>query len=134
MVTSVTTTRLYDLSNGTSSSDEEVISSDRDMTIMSEDTYTDSIVIGDDLMIETQVWNQRLQDKGCKKEDLPRKSYKQSSIVALGTKANLIYYYHLISIAIDLVQRIYVENTMGRGRSNLPKNKTDVKRKLLNDS
>ena len=51
--------------------------------------------------------------------------------MALGTKDGPIYYYDLTSIAIDISLKIYVENTMGRGWSKLPKNKTNVKTKIV---
>ena len=51
--------------------------------------------------------------------------------MALGTKDDPIYYYQLTSIAIDMAEKVYVENTMGRGWSKLPKNKTNVKTKIV---
>lgn len=51
--------------------------------------------------------------------------------MALGTKDDPIYYYQLTSIAIDMAEKMYVENTMGRGWSKLPKYKSNVKTKIV---
>ena len=73
-----------------------------------------AIVMGGDLMIPDDIWRSRLQDKGCKRDNLPKKTYKRSTIMALGTKEDPMYYYDLTSIAIDMTEKMYVENTMGR--------------------
>ena len=97
------------------SSDEEQITSDKD-TVTDKDLTSDgSIVMGEDVMIEANLWHQRLQDKGCSKENLPKLTYKKSRIMALGTHEIPVYYYNLTSIAIDMASKMEIEKNMGRG-------------------
>ena len=65
------------------------------------------------------------------KSGLPKLSYKKSRIIALGTPYDPIYYFQLTSIAIDVVQKKLVEQTLGRDWMKLPKNKTGVKIKIV---
>ena len=74
------------------SSDEDQITIDKD-TVTDKDLTSDgSIVMGEDVMIEANLWHQRLQDKGCSKENLPKLTYKKSRIMALGTTEIPVYY------------------------------------------
>ena len=90
-------------------------------------------IVGSEVMIENRLWHQRMQDKGCSKDKLPKLSYRKSRIMALGTKELPIYYYDLTLIAIDLSHKMEDERKMGRGWAKLPKNITDVKQKKLSD-
>ena len=120
VVLSTTTQRLEDLLTSSDEEDEKVSA-----------TNNPAIVMGENMMINDNIWKKRLQDKGCKRDKLPKKTYKRSSIMALGTKDDPIYYYDLTSIAIDMTEKMYVENNMGRGWSKIPKNKTNVKTKIV---
>ena len=51
--------------------------------------------------------------------------------MALGTKDCPIYYFNLTAIAVDILQKLYSENEMGRGWKKLPRNKTDIKIKIV---
>ena len=42
-----------------------------------------------------------------------------------------VYYYHLTSIAVDYLKLFTEENTLGRGWAKVPKNKSDVKVKIV---
>ena len=73
----------------------------------------------------------RIQDNRCSKSSLPKATYKKSRTLALGPEENPIYYYHLTSIAIDMSQKMLSEYQLGRDWTKLPKNKTDVKTKIV---
>ena len=83
------------------------------------------------VVIPVVEWNNRLQDMGCTKDELKIKRYKGSLIPARGPKGSPIYYYHLASIAIDYVKNFKKEKDMGRGWNKVPKNQTDVKKKIV---
>ena len=80
--------------------------------------------------IDPKLWEQRLQDDRCKKKVLPQKTYLQSTIPPTTPKDNLLFYYHLCSIAIDFLKKLYVEKEMDCGWAKIPKNKTDIKLKI----
>ena len=78
-----------------------------------------------------EVWNSRIQDKGVSKNLLTKKSYKQSQIPPIGPEGEGLYYYGLSCIAIDLIKIFYPQKEIGLGWTNLPKNKTNVKLKII---
>ena len=78
-----------------------------------------------------EVWHSRIQDKGVTKEQLKKKSYKQYQITPVGSEGEELYYYGLSCIAIDLVKIFYPQKEMGLGWTDLPKNKTNVKLKII---
>ena len=51
--------------------------------------------------------------------------------MALGTPYDPIYYFHLTVIVINMVQKMLVEQTIERDWMKLPKNKKDIKIKIL---
>ena len=81
--------------------------------------------------VEERVWYSRMQDEGCEKSKLPKKTYLQSTIPPIGPKDSPLFYYDLSSIAIDLLKKMWYEKEMGRGWAKLPKNKTDIKVKII---
>ena len=58
---------------------------------------------------------------GCPKADLKVKRYKCSNIAPYGPKETPIYYYHLVSIAIDYLKSFKKDMGMGRGWAKVPK-------------
>ena len=83
------------------------------------------------IRIEDRLWQQRIQDEGCVKKDLPKRTYLSSNIPPIGPTETCLYYYHLSSIAIDFLKKMFVEKEMGRGWVKIPKNRTDVKLKII---
>jgi len=81
--------------------------------------------------VEERVWYSRMHDEGCEKSKLPKKTYLQSTIPPIGPKDSPLFYYDLSSIAIDLLKKMWYEKEMGRGWAKLPKNKTDIKVKII---
>ena len=81
--------------------------------------------------VPDEKWDTRLQDKGCDKGGMPSKTYNRSQIPGIGPKGHEVYYYDLISLAIDILHNMKIENDLGRGWSKVPKNKTDAKVKLV---
>ena len=81
--------------------------------------------------VPDEKWDTRLQDKGCDKEGMPSKTYNRSQIPGIGPKGHEVYYYDLISLAIDILHNMKIENDLGRGWSKVPKNKRDCKVKLV---
>ena len=88
-------------------------------------TTSSSSIFSDD------VWRSRIQDKGCVKQMLPKKTYKQSQILPTGPDGEQLYFYGLSCIAIDLAKIMYEQNDLGLGWNKLPKNKTNVKMKII---
>ena len=64
---------------------------------------SNNCIIFKDVRLTDDIWNERLQDRGCSKDELKKKSYKGKQIPAYGTPENIIYYYDLASIAIDYI-------------------------------
>ena len=96
-------------------------------------TNDDSPIIQVNLaeIVPDDVWKSRLQDKGVSKEKLPNRAYRGVQIPASGTKDDPIYYYDLACIAIDMMKAFYEQNRIQTGWQKLPKNKTNVKNKIL---
>ena len=78
------------------------------------------------ITIDTIEWNQRIQDVGGDKQSMPAKTYKSKQIPPYGP--NKLFYYGLSSIAIDYLIA-FKNDTLGWSR--IPKNMTDVKKKIL---
>ena len=102
-----------------------------DENTLEQKTKEIEILVGSEVMIDNKLWHQRIQDKGCAKHQLTKMTYRKSRIMALGTKELPVYYYDLTSIAIDLSHKMEDERKMGRGWVKLPKNKTDIKLKIV---
>ena len=102
-----------------------------DITVVTNPTPTSSTSPIDDI-IPNELWEQRMQDKGRKKEELKNKTYKQSKIPPIGPEGEQLYYPDLAANAIDLSKSIFTQNELKTGWLYLPKNKTDVKLKILN--
>ena len=51
--------------------------------------------------------------------------------MALGTKENSMYNFHLIAISIDTAKKTQMESALGRDWMKVPKNKTDTKTKIV---
>ena len=75
-------------------------------------------------------WCLLIQDAGCTKEEIPKKTYLQSQIPPIGPLKQKCYYYGLTYIAIDYIKSFQNECKLGRGWGRLPKNRTDVKVKV----
>ena len=54
------------------------------------------------VMIESDLWINRIQDKGCAKDVMPANTYRRSQIPGIGPKGHETYYYDLTSTAIDI--------------------------------
>ena len=78
------------------------------------------------IAIDTIEWNQQIQDVGGDKNSMPSKTYKSKQIPPYGP--NKLYYYGLSAIAIDYL--IAFKNDKLEW-SRIPKNMTDVKKKIL---
>ena len=83
------------------------------------------------IRVEERLWSSHLQDEGCEKAKLPKKTYMQSTIPVIGPKESPLFYYKLSMIAIEYVKKMPNEKEMGRGWEKLPKNKTDTKFKII---
>ena len=81
--------------------------------------------------IPADEFKKRIQDKGCKKEELKVKRYKSSMIPAYGPKEDKTYYYDLASIAIDYSKNFKKESQLGRGWGKVPKNQTEMKTRVI---
>ena len=80
------------------------------------------------IRVEENTWNDRIQDTGCKKEELTAKTYRQNQIVAYGPKDDdPVFYYDLSCIAIDIIKAINASSSKQEEWPRFPKNKTDVK-------
>lgn len=65
-----------------------------------------------------------------KRVSLP-KTYKHAKIPEHEENKNVVYYYHLLVIAIDLLKRMASETELGRGWDKVPTNKSDSKTKII---
>ena len=81
--------------------------------------------------IPTEEWKRRLQDGGCAKSALKKKTYQKNKIPGYGPVECPIFYYDLTSIAIDWMKSFKNEHLLGRGWNKIPKNPTDVKMKII---
>ena len=88
-------------------------------------------IIFKDVRLTDDIWNERLQDRGCSKDELKKRSYKGKRIPAYGTPENIIYYYDLASIAIDYIDAFKEEFEKGIGWKRVPKNVTEKKIKII---
>ena len=59
------------------------------------------------------MWLSCMQDTCGKKEQIPKNTYRQSKMPALGPKEEPIYYDGLTSIAVDLIKKFRTENEIG---------------------
>jgi len=82
------------------------------------------------IMINDTEWNKRIQDNGCRVEELLMKRYKQAKILSVGPQNT--FYYYLTAIVVDYVKSMQHQKTQGHGWSKLPKNVSNVKLKILN--
>ena len=83
------------------------------------------------IRIDDEIWNMRLQDVGCSKEQLHKATYRQNKIQPFGPKDNPKYYPHLSAIAVEFLKAMISEQKEGRGWSRLPKNNTDAKLRII---
>ena len=92
---------------------------------------------GDDLLLELrslipeELWYIRLQDKGCDKNKLPKLTYNKNKILGVGPLGEEVYYYGLSAIAIDYSKILANKKDLGQGWAQLPKNRTQIKDKLV---
>ena len=80
-----------------------------------------------DIRVKKNEWTTRIQDAGCKKADLPKKTYKQAKILGVGDNKEMLFFFNLSAIAINYLKQMGKENKLGRGWSKVPKNKSDTK-------
>ena len=83
------------------------------------------------VMIVSDLWISRIQDRGCAKDSMPAATYRRSQIPGIGPKGHETFYYELTSTAIDLLKQMKSESDMGRGWNKIPKNATEAKVKLV---
>ena len=84
------------------------------------------------IRIDDDVWNQRIQDKGCTFDELPSKTYQQNKIVSVGpNEENLQYFYDLSSICIDYIKNITMDPTNKVSWTRFPKNRSDIKENVV---
>ena len=76
-------------------------------------------------------WNTRLQDAGCTKELLVKKTYRQNKIPAYGPSDASLYFPLLAATAIDYVKSINKAKSDGNGWKRFPRNSSDVKVKII---
>lgn len=84
-----------------------------------------------EILIPDEIWSIRIQDRGCCKDELHKKTYRKSQIPGIGPDDDKKYYYGLASIAIDFIKIFNKEQELGKGWTKVPKNKTDVKLKIM---
>ena len=82
-------------------------------------------------LIPDELWHIRLQDKGCAKEKLPKQTYNKNKILGVGPLGEEVYYHGLSAIAIDYSKILANKKDLDQGWAQLPKNKTQVKDKLV---
>ena len=75
-----------------------------------------------DRLIDNDVWNGRLQGRGCTIDKLKNKYYRASKIPSIGPKGDELYYPELFSIAVDMSKEMYSQKEMGIGWMKVPKN------------
>ena len=100
------------------------------ITVIDEGDSNNSIIFKD-VQLTDDIWNERLQDRGCSKDELKKKSYKGKKISVYGTPENIMYYYDLASIAIYYIDAFKKEFEKGIGWKRVPKNVTEVKIKII---
>ena len=83
------------------------------------------------IRIDEVVWEMRLQDLGCSKDELEKPTYRQNKIPPFGPKENQKYYPHLSAIAVDFLKSIISERNEDRGWARIPKNNTDAKLRII---
>ena len=83
------------------------------------------------IRIDEDLWDKRLQDEGCKKDELVKATYRQNKIPPFGPPPNARYYPDLSAIAIDFSKAMTIEKSEGRGWSRVPKNNTDIKTRII---
>ena len=76
-------------------------------------------------------WIQRIQDNGVREKNLRKKSCRQSKIPAIGPNEDQLFYPDLSAIAIDLSKHFCEMQSLGKGWLKVPKNRTDVKTKII---
>ena len=77
------------------------------------------------------MWNNRIQDIGCKKDLLSSCTYQRSHISPIGPDGHELYYYGLSCIAIDLIKIFTKQQELKQGWGRVPRNKTDVKKTII---
>ena len=85
----------------------------------------------ENIRIPDELWDERLQDIGCRKEYVVKKTYRMNQVMPFGPKEDQLYYVHLSAIVIDLVKNINTEKKDGLGWKRFPKNATDIKFSIL---
>ena len=108
-----------------------------DVTIVTNDSLLDvndteeAMVPYKNIRIKDDLWEACLQDLGCRKEYLEKKTYRMNSVMSFGPKEDVLYYEQLSASVIDLVKSINEEKKEGRGWKRFPRNATDVKGSIL---
>ena len=108
-----------------------------DVTIVTNDSFKDvkgtedASVSYNNIRVKDDLWEARLQDLGCRKEYLEKKTYRMNSVMSFGPKEEVLYYEQLSASVIDLVKAINTEKKEGRGWKRFPRNATDVKASIL---
>ena len=108
-----------------------------DVTIVTNDGLLDvhdteeTMVPYKKIRVQDDLWEARLQDLGCRKEYVVKKTYRMNSVMSFGPKEEVLYYEQLSASVIDLVKAINTEKKEGRGWKRFPRNATDVKASIL---
>lgn len=85
-----------------------------------------------DIKLADELWVARIQDSGVEEDCLPRKRYKMSKIISIGSnEEDMLFYYDLTSIAVDYVKHMKLKNTDKTGWLKLPVNLPNVKKKIV---
>ena len=78
------------------------------------------------------MWNDCLQDVGCKESILPGSRYRRAKILSVGLHGDELLYYHLTAIAVDYAKGI---TTLMQGEmawKKLPGNPVNTRPKFCN--
>ena len=84
-----------------------------------------------DVMIDTNLWNMRIQDVGCAEKNLPKKRYRAAKILSVGPIGSEKIFHNLTTVAVNIVKSMVAINAARCGWKNLPRNYTNVKAKIV---
>ena len=80
--------------------------------------------------VDESIWNLRIQDLGCKENELKAKYYCRNKIMSVGPKGNQLFYYDLTALAVD-INKSMRDPLHSNAWSKVPKNPTQVKEKIV---
>ena len=83
------------------------------------------------ILIDKDIFHERIQDIGCTEKELSKKRYRQAKILSVGPEGKEVFFYDLTSIAVDYVKKMYAMCNEESAWKNLPKNLPNVKAKIV---